>query len=730
MAVIQFKGSRTVEFAFHYLSRGIALTPLHPDSKRPIKREWQENIVTNKDKANIFQGRNIGFILGSHSGGLTDIDLDTEEARILAPMILPPTPWIFGRESNRKSHYLYIVKKSKTRKYIVPGGSNSVILEIRSDGAQTMAPGSIHPDGERVRWESNDWNSESPSTVELSVLTAACNKLAAAALVLRHGWVSGKRDDVAVALCGLLLRADWDPTEIDDWLGAIAKAEGDEELEMRLKADYQADRLAKNERVPGIPRLMDLMGKEVTEKVIDWLGIKDVNGLEKINELAGFIIDGGRKKVLLKGRNIMLDLMSAKSHFATFKVKKRNANGKTVEARAFSDWEEWAGRCEYHGLTFDPEGPQEQSGYYNLWQGFEDDPYLDLTLREARDGCQYFLHHLSEYVCQGDEGHYQYLIDWMSHLVQRPEEVPAVALVLRGDKGTGKTIVAQYINRMFGNRDYGVIITNPKHIFTRFNGALRNRLFTCLDDIQWAGGHEEENILKNIITGSELTLERKFADVEKVRSYIRLMIATNSDWAVPVGHADRRYFVLDLPAWLAPKNPKVSVSQKRRARVHFENLRAEMKGEGPRYLFSYLSRRGIKTESFVHELPITQGYLDCQQLSIVHQSPLQSWIQDCLGDKLWWNKTDTPLSKKVIISTDALYNMYVASLDRKRSEDSLSKIVFTKRLRTLLPSIEVKHRQVESKKTASGRTSYRVYVIPSYSKIVAEYRRETGIPLS
>lgn len=716
MAVINFQGSRTVELAFQYLSRGIALTPLHPDSKRPIKKEWQSDVVTNKEKATIFKGRNIGFILGSQSGGLTDIDLDTEEARRLAAYLLPPTPWVFGRKSNPKSHYLYIVKKLKTRKFQAPHG---MILEIRSDGAQTMAPGSTHPDNEVVRWESREWGDESPPTVDAKDLTQACNRLAAAALVLRHGWVPGKRDEVAVALCGLLLRAEWDPTEIDEWLGAIASAEGDEELDMRLKADYQSARLVDGERVPGIPRLMDLMGKEVVEKVIDWLGIKDSNALEKLNGVAGFIIDGGRKKVILKDSNTLLDLPSARSHLATFKIKER-VNGKVKEERAFSRWEEWSGRCEYKGLIFDPRGLPEENGYYNLWRGFEE--VMDSSLRELRQGCQFFLYHLREYVCQGVEEHYVYLIDWLSHLVQYPEEVPGVALVLRGDKGTGKTIVAEYIIRMLGDKGYGNIITNPKHVFSRFNGTLRNRLFTCLDDIHWAGGHEEENILKNIITGKMLTMERKFAEVEDVKSFIRMVIATNSEWAVPVGNMERRFFVLDLPEWLAPKNPRVARTLKERAAAHFLNLRREMAMKGPKNLFSYLSKRKIRTSSFINELPITQGYIECQQLSVMHQSPLQSWVQDCLVERTWWKGSEG----EVRIPTEELYKSYLMSVN-PRGRDKLSKTGFTKGLRDIFPSIKVGHRYIRTKKT---RVSERVYIIPELSDLVLSYEEKYGMSLA
>ena len=38
----------------------------------------------------------------------------------------------------------------------------------------------------------------------------------------------------------------------------------------------------------------------------------------------------------------------------------------------------------------------------------------------------------------GNEDHFTYIIMWFAHLVQRPHESPGVALVFRGEEGTGK----------------------------------------------------------------------------------------------------------------------------------------------------------------------------------------------------------------------------------------------------------------------------------------------------
>ena len=729
MAVIKLRNRQhTAEYAYKYLQRGIALTQLKPGSKRPVTNEWQSRVIRNPEEANRFRDFNIGFILGTKSGDLTDIDLDTEEAVKLAPRLLSETPWIFGRKSRPSSHYLYICKGIKTQKFISPGKDGGVILEVRSSGAQTMAPGSLHPDEEYVSWES-EWEECDPEGIDQENLIFHCQTLAAACLVLKHGWVEGKRDEVAVSLCGLLLRGGWEDEDIDFWLESIALAAGDEELDMRLKSSYQRERLNQDARVPGIPRLIDLMGKEISDKVIEWLGVKSSSILDEINECAAIIHDEGKVRIWNKKTRTLLSLQDARTWFATYKIRVKNSKtGKNTEKRAFPLWEEYEGREEYDGLIFDPERGSSYQGRLNLWEGWPDRGDLeDSSLEELKGGCYQFLIHLRNEVCQGNKEYYQYLLDWLSHLVQFPSQVPGVALVLRGRKGTGKTIIAEYLIGAIGNH-YGTIITNPKHVFGRFNGILRNKLFACIDDIHWSNNHEEEGILKNMITGKQITLEKKFAEVEDVKSYLRLMISTNSEWAAPVGVDERRYFILDLPNYLAPKNRNTDQEQQESNREHFGKIIEELKGRGPDYLFLYLKRRRIKTASFIQDCPITKGYLDSQSLSVMNQDPFVAWIQDCLLEATWWSVMGTPESETVKIPTNRLYNMYLASANNsgRRGGIKLNKIWFSRKFLEEIPGSNKGHVSIRR----NGKiTTERVFTIPPWEITIRKFESIHGTKL-
>ena len=137
------------ELLREYVNRGYTITPLHPQSKKPIYRDWPNR---PSDLGEFTPDLNVGLVLGKASDGLVDTDLDDPAAIIAAEYLLPPTDMIFGRDSKPGSHRLYKVEEPG-RTVQLRGSNGRMIIELRGDGGQTMAPPSLHPDGERVRFE-------------------------------------------------------------------------------------------------------------------------------------------------------------------------------------------------------------------------------------------------------------------------------------------------------------------------------------------------------------------------------------------------------------------------------------------------------------------------------------------------------------------------------------------------------------------------------------------------
>jgi hypothetical protein len=163
-----------LDYARDLNTRGFAVIPVPFGKKKPRIEAWPELRIDASQLQNYFRSRqlNVGVLLGEPSGWLIDIDLDHPSAVELAPEYLLPTGMIWGRESKPRSHLIYrVTAPVKTRKWTFGGGKS--IVELRSTGAQTIAPGSRHPGGEFVRWDT----SGQPAVVDADELTECLNRL-------------------------------------------------------------------------------------------------------------------------------------------------------------------------------------------------------------------------------------------------------------------------------------------------------------------------------------------------------------------------------------------------------------------------------------------------------------------------------------------------------------------------------------------------------------------------
>jgi hypothetical protein len=87
--------TQTLAAAHQYLRRGWASIPIRLGQKAPILPHARFD--AEELSGHFASAQSIGILLGDPSGRLTDIDLDTPEAVVLAPRILLATGAIFGR---------------------------------------------------------------------------------------------------------------------------------------------------------------------------------------------------------------------------------------------------------------------------------------------------------------------------------------------------------------------------------------------------------------------------------------------------------------------------------------------------------------------------------------------------------------------------------------------------------------------------------------------------------
>jgi Bifunctional DNA primase/polymerase, N-terminal len=270
-----------LDAALEYIARGWNPVPVAYKSKKPSGgNDWQKVIIDAASAPRYFNGAtmNVGLQLGPASCGLTDVDLDCEEAIAIAPAILPATGAIFGRKSKPGSHRLYYTTIAQTVPsaalfYDAHKGKGGRLLELRigADGhaAQTVAPPSTHESDETVRWEGTG----DPAMVDDEVLRSGVERVAAYALLARH-WpdpFSGHHHAALVA-GGFLARTGMNPDAIEADVRIITEAAGSSRCEelSRTGKDAALAHLA-GKTAYGMPALCETFGQEPARRIATWL---------------------------------------------------------------------------------------------------------------------------------------------------------------------------------------------------------------------------------------------------------------------------------------------------------------------------------------------------------------------------------------------------------------------------------------------------------------------------
>lgn len=172
----------------------------------------------------------------------------------------------------------------------------------------------------------------------------------------------------------------------------------------------------------------------------------------------------------------------------------------------------------------------------NLWGGFAVAPKPgDWSKLRA---------HIREIVTGGDAAVDSYVMHWLANMVQNPGEPGHVALVFRGERGTGKGTLGEMVGRLFGR--HAIHLNDPQQLSGRFSQHLACRVFVLADEAVFVGAKSSEPRLKAMITERQIPLEAKGVDMGSVRNCMHIMMLSNDDWVVRAGARERRYCVVDV----------------------------------------------------------------------------------------------------------------------------------------------------------------------------------------
>ena len=290
--------------------------------------------------------------------------------------------------------------------------------------------------------------------------------------------------------------------------------------------------------------------------------------LEKMNERIIFVKETGEyiildKKILIKENTLTKETTKkldncwylknptkAKDQFQkeVFDIS-YEANGKTINKRIdpFKEWCQWIDRKEVRAIDFDPRD-QCPDDIFNLWNGFnikkEDAHFADVK------DAQPVLDHILKSWCDGDNDHYEYVLNYFAHVLQKPHKKTGVLLALQSKEGGGKGFILDKLSEIIGD-DHYCQNSNAKFLFGDFNGQLEGKILVNLDEALWGGDKTMEGIVKNKITETKQTINKKNKENYMISCFANYIITTNNAWFCAANADSRRMFCLKLNNFLS-----------------------------------------------------------------------------------------------------------------------------------------------------------------------------------
>jgi hypothetical protein len=343
---------------------------------------------------------------------------------------------------------------------------------------------------------------------------------------------------------------------------------------------------------------------------------KKLSPIGDLNKEHAFIIVGGKSRILWETVDEegapTIEHLSIETFHQKFAARTMVGGGGKFEP-VTELWMKSPNRRSYDGMCFRPEQPTPK-GFYNVWRGFTVKPAGDNETfpSECHEALKKFKDHMHENICSYDRKLSIWLTAWFAHLVQRPWQKPHTAIVLKGRKGVGKSVIIDRIGALFG--PHYLAAADRRYLVGNFNSHMQKCAFINLEEAFWSGDKSADGILKHLVTGEYHQIEYKGLESFRVRNITRVAIIGNEDWLVPASADERRFAVFN-------------VSDKRIQDVqYFRQMQEGMEKGGYRLLLRYLQDFDISQVELNHA-PATAGLLDQKLESL---GPVHQWWYECL----------------------------------------------------------------------------------------------------
>jgi hypothetical protein len=183
----------------------------------------------------------------------------------------------------------------------------------------------------------------------------------------------------------------------------------------------------------------------------------------------------------------------------------------------------------YEYLNFHPN--KQSNEVLNLW--------IPPTIKPVTGNWAIIEDFIFDVICSGDKNLNIYIIKYLAHAIQHPEEKPGVMIVLLGDEGIGKGFFVRLLEAIWG---YTTIqVSDINDVAGNFNKCLETAFWVALDEALFKGDKKSQDRMKSLVTEPRIQVCEKFEPKRTIDSFHRFIACTNHDQWGQIRSDDRRY---------------------------------------------------------------------------------------------------------------------------------------------------------------------------------------------
>ena len=377
-----------------------------------------------------------------------------------------------------------------------------------------------------------------------------------------------------------------------------------------------------------------------------FIKIRDTNSYYRINKMFSDRYNYLEKELVpikIEGYTRDLYYKSAKDN-----AEKQENFYKRYDADAYKD--------AFHNVVFAPYNTENlgkiDEKKYNLFEGFNYTRVLSYKERKSieqqkQEDFDFLLDHILKYICDNNEKHYDYLMQFFANIIQDPTNIPQIILGFYSKShGTGKSNLTKFLANVLGHDlsyfgSLGQITESHTH-------AHVGRLMNVVEEVNRFGTRANNSMIKDFSQRESAVYNEKNKSQCNIKVYVRYIFTTNDSDGIYFDSEDRRYVLYTFQ--------KLDGEESKENKDHIKRLEDVMKDKTMIYMFGkFLAQYNItykKPSEWISNRHKTEDYFSMMSEDSITEFLKEFLTLDCISmdevehTEYLVNENDTVLVKK------------------------------------------------------------------------------------